>query len=166
MVELLQVLRALHILSAIAWAGGAVYSTSVIQSAVRAGGVGAKLEAAFYASGRHSVFMAVSSVATILFGGAVMGLGDYSTEAIGFGAMVMGMSMTLALGAFGVGVFGHAPTEKKLKPLAGKFLDGSLEAPSEGEYRSLVARNHKFTRASMALIGFAMLGMLTFRMFL
>ncbi len=165
MVEVLQVLRALHILAAIAWGGGAVYSNAVIQAAARKSQVGPQLEAAFFATGRHSRFMAITSVTTILFGGALMGIGEYGLDAIGFGAMVMGMSMTFALVAFGVGAFGHTPTEARLRPLANKFLDGGLEAAQQSEYRVLLARNHTLSRVSMALIGLAMFGMLTFRMF-
>lgn len=164
MVEVLQILRALHILFAVAWMGGGAYAFSVILNGARRDEAGDSLLASFYATGRHGPFMGITATGTILFGGAVMGMGEYSSEAMGGmgGPMVLGLSMTLAVGAYFVGILGHVPTEKKLQGLARTHLQG---AEAGSEYPRLLARDHKLAHVSMALMGLALLGMLTFRFF-
>ncbi len=164
MVEVLQVIRALHVLFAIAWMGGAAYAFSVILSAGRRDRHGGSLLASFYATGRHGPFMGVTSTGTILFGGAVMGMGEYGSDALGGmgGPMVLGLSMTFALGAYIVGLAGHVPTEKRLRRHARTVLGGDEPGP---EYGRLLGRNHVLAHVSLGLLGLSLLGMLTFRFF-
>lgn len=163
MVEPLQVLRSLHILFAVAWFGGSVYAFSVILAAGRRDPSGPLL-ASFYASGRHGPFMGLAATGTVLFGGAAMGMGEYGSDALGGtgGPMVLGLSMTLALAAYGVGLLGHVPTERKLRPLARMHLEGGDPG---ARYGVLVARDHRLAHISLTLLGLALLGMLTFRFF-
>lgn len=163
MAETIQVLRALHLLFAVAWGGAAAYSLAVVLGSGRHPEAGDRFLAGFYASGRHGPFMGITALGTVLFGGAVMGLNSdaYSSDALGAGAMVLGLSMTAGLAALGLGLFGHMPTERRLRPLALQALrdDGGDEA----EYRRLLARDRRLAHASAILLGVALVGMLTFR---
>lgn len=161
MVETIQVLRAVHIFAAIAWAGGAFYRLHVVQRILDDDRAAAR----FFASAPHEAFMAITATATVVFGGATMGLNSeaYSLEAIGNGAWILGLGMGAALAAFALGVLVHAPTGRRLKPLAAARAEGMEH--DEAAYASLVAKETRFGRVSVSLVLVASILMLTFRWF-
>ncbi len=158
-VEAIQSLRAVHLLFAILWAGGAVYRSHVVERVLADDDAAAR----FFATAPHGPFMGMTSVGTIVFGGALMGLNSeaYSLEAIGRGAWILGAGMGFAVMAFAIGVFGHIPTDRRLRPLAAARVAG--HAHDTGTYTLLVAREKRLGQVSLALIGLAMLTMLLFR---
>lgn len=159
MAEPFSVIRALHILFAILWAGAAVYRARVVEASLDRQG----FRDAFFARGAHGPFMGVASLGTIAFGGAIFAFGEYSMDALGTGPFVVLMtSVTAATVAFLVGVAGHLPTDIRIKPLAQATLGGDLE--DEAAYGALQRREAVLGRVSMALIGIAMLGMVGFRL--
>lgn len=159
MAEFIQTLRALHILAAILWAGAGVYRSHVVERVLADDAAAAR----FFATAPHGAFMGATSVATIVFGGALMGLNSeaYSLEAIGRGAWILGAGMGFAMLAFFIGIFGHVPTDKLLRPLAAARVAGT--AHDDKAYTALVARERKLGRISTGLIAAAMLCMVFFR---
>lgn len=157
MAEALQIMRALHILFAITWAGAAIYRTHVVEHILEG-------EAAdrFYAKGSHGPFMGISALGTVAFGGAILGLGDYSLDAMGTGSfVVLNTATTAATAAFLLGLLAHIPNDRHLKRLAGARLAGKGDGAEYARHRH---RDRVLGRISMALIGLAMLGMVGFRL--
>ncbi len=159
MADLVQVLRAAHILFAILWAGAAIYRSMVISRVLEDDGAAAR----FFAKAPHEPFMGVTATGTIVFGFALMGLNSeaYSLDAIGRGAWILGAGMGFAVVAYAIGILGHARTGKVLRPIAATRVAGKPH--DEAGYKALVAREHGMGRVSTALIAAAMLSMLLFR---
>jgi hypothetical protein len=161
MVEVLQILRAAHVLFALLWAGAAAYRYAVVAHLLEDDRAATR----FFASAQHSRFMAIAATGTVLFGGATMGLNSeaYSIEAIGAGSWILGAGMGFAMLAYGVGVFGHVPLDRKLRPMAAARAAG--KAGDDSSFRQLVAKEHKMGHVSSGLVGLAVLAMLVFRWF-
>lgn len=157
MADAWQIVRALHILFAIAWAGAGIYRARVVERLLEG-----EVAARFYAKGAHGPFMGIAALGTVLFGGAILGLGDYSLDAMGTASfVVLNTAMTAATGALLVGLLAHLPNDRHLKRLAGAHLAGEGD---EAEYARHRHRDRVLGRVSMALIGIAMLGMVGFRL--
>lgn len=163
MADTASVLRFLHIAFAILWAGGGVYRSVVVGGVERDPGAGARFRDIFYARGLHGPFMGITALGTIAFG-----LATYFTVGVdayggGLSQRILEVGMATALAAFLVGLLGHVPSEKAIKPLAEARLAG--EPHDEAAYDALVRKEAKLGHWSAALVGIALLTMTTFRLF-
>lgn len=150
MVEAVAIVRSLHILFAILWAGGGIHYARVTWPALRA----TSMQGSFVAASRHGPFMGLTSLGTVSFGLAVffmVGPANYSSTE----SAILGVGMLAGIIGAVNGFAGHLPAEIKLKAA---MADGADLGP-------FLAREDLLGRISMAAIGIALLAMITFRWF-
>lgn len=163
MAEAAEILRFLHIVFAILWAGGGVYREAIVGQVMKKGVEGARFRDTFYARGFHGPYMGITAIGTIAFGLAtyfVVGVDAYGG---GLSQRVLEAGMGFALIAFFIGLLGHVPSEKKIKPLAEARLAG--EPYDEAAYEALMAKELRLNHWSAITVGLAILAMTTFRLF-
>jgi hypothetical protein len=152
MVEAVTIVRSLHILFAVLWAGGAFHFQKI--SKVSMEGQGALLE--FLGNSKHGPYTGITALGTFAFGTATWAMvgGDaYSTAGnvvLGFGALGATVGML-------VGFFGHLPVSIRIKGALAQGDDESLER--------LARRETLLARFSISGIGLGLLAMITFRWF-
>jgi hypothetical protein len=155
-------LRGLHILAGVLWAGGGIYFMVVAR---RMHGDPAVRDR-FHATGAHGPYMGLTSIATFGFGLAVLLQGTYDREALGGGFFLFHGALGLASLALVLGLAGHMPLDIRLKGLAQRKLAGQLDAAGTADYERLDARSDRLAHVSAGLIGLALLGMVLFRAFI
>lgn len=158
-------LRSLHLLFGVLWAGGAVYRGVVVERASR---VDAGFKDRFFARSLHGPYMGATALGTVGFGVATLlqGIGAYRADSLGGGMFLFHGALGLAMLALVLGLAGHLPTDIRLKPLAQARLEGGLDAAGEAAYARLERREGLLGRASFVLIVGALLGMVFFRAFI
>ncbi len=155
--------RALHILFAILWVGGAIYATRIHLPLIREA---QEYALRFYAKSKHDAWMGLTATGTMVFGGIVLLLNrdGYGSEIIGMGgAALMGLGMTASMVAYGIGILVHVPNSRKLRVAASAIRSG--DGSQQASFDSLVARDNRFSMISAGLVGAAMLCMVSFRLF-
>jgi uncharacterized membrane protein len=131
-------LTILHILSAMAWLGGAIFFLSAIGPGVRTFTPPASLEFLTKVGPRQLRYFAGAGTATIVFGLSLLfaALGtDYSTWPryieVGFG---------LGLVAYLIAIFVTIPTFRKVDKIAHQMIDNPQKGPPPPEFPKLLAR--------------------------
>ncbi len=164
MPEPIVVLRAIHILFAILWAGAAVYATRIHMPLTS--GPDRSYAVHFYGRGAHDAWMGLAATGTLAFGGVLLIVNDgaYASEVIGMGgAALMGLGMTAAMVAYGVGILGHARNGRKLRDDARAI--GRGDSSVEARFDALRQKDARLSVVSAGLVGVAMLCMVSFRFF-
>lgn len=152
MVEAVTVIRSLHILFAILWAGGGIHYARVTWPALRA----TSLEAPFIGASKHGPFMGLTSLGTVGFGLAtymMVGPDSYSSA----GNAILGVGMLAAVVALINGFAGHLPTEIKIRH--------AVDDGDEDELDRLLGKEHVLGLISLGTVAVAILSMVTFRWF-
>lgn len=164
--ELLQVVRALHILFATLWFGAAAYHVSIIGSTLmQAGPAAGGFLSTLARRGGIGKYFAVNGGLAIVFGGWLFG-SMHKAGSIRFGdahGILLTVGAGLALVAYIHGMVVNMPTERKWIALSNSIKG----PPSPEQGQQLAAYGMKLGKAgvlSTILIGLAMLSMLASRL--
>jgi uncharacterized membrane protein len=158
-------LRAIHIVGGIVWVGGVVLVTLFVIPAARATGpAGQPMMQHMMVKGRLSVYLIIVANLTLLAGLALYGR-NMSLSHGAWAHSPMGIGMTIgalaAIIAMAIGMFGTAPTAKKL---AQAGAPGGAPVSDEERVR-LQARLGLFANIVLALLAIAATLMATARYF-
>jgi hypothetical protein len=168
---LMIILRLLHVVSGVFWAGGAFFLLRIIMPTVQeAGPEGGRFMQRMAASGRLSQAFAIASVLTTLSGVIMFW---YTSGNLNPAWIVSGPGIVLTIGALaGLGAFGHGffATRKvtdQVGALAKEMLaqQGPPDPAKLQQAQALGARMGALATQSAILLAVAVLGMATFRYF-
>jgi len=160
-------LLALHVLFASMWFGAGVYQVAVIGRGLMAAGPAAGgFVAALMRNGGIGRFFAISGALTIVFGGALYGMGmqDGSIKTFSGRGLWLTLGAIVAVLAFLHGVTSNLPTERKLKALV-LSLKGHPTKEQADQMQALGTKLGKAGAVGVAMVGTAMLLMLLSRVF-
>lgn len=153
MVETIVVIRSLHILFAVLWAGAGVYFFMVAQKHLQQE---EEEILSFIATSKHGPYMGATALGTVGFGLAtwLINGGEAYTTA---GNAILGIGALGAIIGMLVGFFGHMPNSVHAK----KALDSQDHAalPAIGRREALLGKT------SAVSISIALVAMITFRWF-
>lgn len=151
-VEAITVVRSVHILFAVLWAGASMHFAFVSKKPMEDQGI----HLHFLADSKHGPYMGMTALGTVGFGIATWSMagGDaYSSTQ----NMILGMGALAAVVGLLVGFGGHLPNSIRAKKA---IAAGDVDACS-----AISAREVLLDRISMGAVGFALLAMIVFRWF-
>lgn len=155
MADLVSVVRSLHILFAILWAGGSLYHGLIAMGSFFNGDADARRR--WWARGKFGPYLGITSALTLVFGlwayFAVGGPDAYSSG----GNMVLSIGMLAGFVGVLVGWGGHMPT---MIGLAKAVDAGDLDAIERLEHKE-----HLLDKISLWAVLIALVTMTTFRLF-
>lgn len=153
MVELVTVIRSLHILFAVLWAGGGLFWSTVLEQFMNRS---PEAKRSWMLTGMYGPYLGVTSLLTVVFGVWVYilrGADAYSSA----GNAVLGIGMLAGLIGMLVGWLGHLPISFKMAK--------ADAAGDQAAWDRLDTRDVMLTKVSLATVGIALLSMVMFRWF-
>lgn len=154
MVEMVSIIRSLHLLFAALWGGGSLYHGTIVMSGFMKNNPDARR--GWWIQSKFGPYFGLTSLLTLIFGLWTYFLQGADSYSSGSNA-VLGIGMLAGFLGVVVGYAGHLPTAVKLAKAA--------EAGDETTLARLEAREHKLDHASLILVGVAVITMSTFRLF-
>ncbi len=159
MAEVFDIMRTLHIVFAVLWAGAVIFWGTVL-ARDRSGSTAMRHH--IWKQSLYGPFLGFTSLLTVAFGLATFftadGGYDAYTSTYGTGATVLMIGMTAGIAATIIGWGGHMPLGMKMQKAV-------KAGASNEEIAVLEAKDHRLDRISLILVVIALLSMATFRLF-
>ncbi|MFZ5807643.1 MAG: hypothetical protein ACOY16_00025 [Chloroflexota bacterium] len=163
-IYLINLLRLIHIVAGILWAGAAISYMFFVKPSVQAiGAAGPQFMQNLMVRRKYPLFMVVTSLLTVLAGGALYWIfsGGFSLAYLTTG---MGLGFTIgsltALVAFLLGNFGIGPTSGKIAAL-GNQIAASGKGPTPDQLSQLHALEKKVSRIEQVEFVLLVISMVT-----
>lgn len=172
LIPYLILLRFVHVIASVCWAGGAMIFFLFVEPTAKAlAPTGMQFVQYMVTKRRFSVFMAVSSTLTVLSGGLLIwqrGSGDWLSYVSSGPGLGFTLGAIVGIVVYFVGMFGVSPRAKKLAKLGGEIqASGRPPTPEQGaELHRLDREMAAYNIADFALVSLSLGLMATARFWL